>query len=58
MGTVGLSHATIALAARGTPAMDGTAHSPIDAEQDEARRAQKTFVGEVLPALREVHDAA
>jgi len=30
----------------------------IDAEQDEARLAQKMFVGEVLPAIREVADAA
>ena len=30
----------------------------IDAEQDEARLAQKMFVGEVLPAIREVTDAA
>ena len=29
----------------------------MDAEQDEARRAQKTFVGEVLPAIREVSHA-
>jgi len=29
----------------------------IDAEQDEARLAQKLFVGEVLPAIREVTDA-
>jgi 5,10-methylenetetrahydromethanopterin reductase len=29
----------------------------IDAEQDEARLAQKMFVGEVLPAIREVTDA-
>jgi len=29
----------------------------MDAEQDEARLAQKTFVEEVLPALREVPDA-
>jgi hypothetical protein len=26
----------------------------IDAEQDEARLAQKMFVGEVLPAIKEV----
>ena len=30
----------------------------MDAEQDEARLAQKMFVGEVLPAIREVADAA
>jgi 5,10-methylenetetrahydromethanopterin reductase len=30
----------------------------IDAEQDEARLAQKMFVGDVLPAIREVTDAA
>ena len=29
----------------------------MDAEQDEARRAQKTFVGEVLPAIGEVSHA-
>ena len=29
----------------------------MDAEQDEARLAQKMFVGEVLPAIREVSDA-
>jgi hypothetical protein len=29
----------------------------MDAQQDEARLAQKMFVGEVLPAIREVTNA-